>query len=164
MVHDVLISVHSVAGVAAFVSGMCIVWNPLRRQRWFRLYASALGLLVVAMVAVIFVDWPWLNGPTRATYGGLSALGAYMLLRAWRALRAYQAQRVDWMDAYIGHVGFTLISLLVGFLIVGAIDLYVPGWLVGVVAVGGVAGGIVGIEKLKTHAPGASPRRPRQGR
>jgi len=59
------------------------------------------------------------------------------------------------MDAYIGHVGFTLISLLVGFLIVGAIDLHVPGWLAGVVAVGGVAGGIVGIEKLKTHAPGA---------
>jgi len=59
------------------------------------------------------------------------------------------------MDAYIGHVGFTLISLFVGFLIVGAIDLDVPGWLVGVVAVGGVAGGIAGIKKLKTHARGA---------
>ena len=155
MVHDVLIGVHSVAGLAAFVSGMCIVWSPLKRRRWFRLYASALGLLVVAMVAVIFVDWPWLTGPTRATYGGLSALGAYMLLRVWRARRVGQAQRVDWMDAYIGHVGFTLISLFVGFLIVGAIDLDVPGWLVGVVAVGGVAGGIAGIKKLKTHARGA---------
>jgi len=59
------------------------------------------------------------------------------------------------MDAYIGHVGFTLISLFVGFLIVGAIDLDAPGWLVGLVAVGGVVGGIVGVKKLKTHAPGA---------
>ena len=94
MVHDALISVHSVAGLAAFVSGVFIVWNPLKRRLWFRLYASALGLLVVALVAVVFVDWPWLNGPTRATYGGLSALGAYMLLRLWRALRAYQAQEL----------------------------------------------------------------------
>jgi len=59
------------------------------------------------------------------------------------------------MDAYIGHVGFTLISLFVGFLVVGAIDLDLPGWLVGVVAVGAVVGGIVGIKKLKTHATGA---------
>jgi len=152
VVHDVLISAHSVAGLAAFVSGMRIVWNPLKRRRWFRLYASALGLLVVAMVAVIVVDWPWLNGPTRVTYGGLSALGAYMLFRVWRAWRVCQAHGADWMDAYIGHVGFTLISLFVGFLIVGAIDLDVPGWLVEVIAVGGVAGGILAIKKLKTHA------------
>jgi hypothetical protein len=46
----------------------------------------------------------------------------------------------------MGHVGFTLISLWDGFVIVLAIDLGAPGWLVAVLAVLGV---VVGIRSLR---------------
>jgi hypothetical protein len=42
------------------------------------------------------------------------------------------------MHSMIELVGFTLIALFDGFVIVTAIDAGAPGWLVGVVAVAGV--------------------------
>jgi hypothetical protein len=49
----------------------------------------------------------------------------------------------------IDHIGFSLISLFDGFVIISAIDLQAPGWLVAVIAVGAVALGIFAINLRK---------------
>jgi hypothetical protein len=53
-------------------------------------------------------------------------LGAYTVWRGLLAKRALIRQGANWQNHYIGHVGFTLISLFDGFTIVGAIDLKAP--------------------------------------
>jgi hypothetical protein len=51
----------------------------------------------------------------------------------------------------VEHIGFTLISLFEGFIIVGGLDLGIPGWLVAIVAVLGLfAGrGLIGSAKQR---------------
>jgi hypothetical protein len=59
----------------------------------------------------------------------------------WRALSArglLRRRSQQWRLPYMEHVGFTLIALWDGFVIVLVIDLGPPGWLVGVLAVLGV--------------------------
>jgi hypothetical protein len=49
------------------------------------------------------------------------------------------------------HVGFNMISLFAGFVIVAAIDLGAPGWLVVAIALLGIAGGIWGVDVVKSN-------------
>ena len=70
----------------------------------------------------------------------------------WRALSAgglLRRRSGQWRRPYMDHIGFTLIALWDGVVIVLAIDLGAAGWLVGVLAVLGV---VVG------HPPCAGPR------
>lgn len=61
-------------------------------------------------------------------------------------------QPEGWRLKYIDHVGFNLISLFDGFVIVAAIDLGVPGRLVVAIALLGIAGGIWGVNIVKSKA------------
>ena len=61
--------------------------------------------------------------------------------------------RHDHSLIYVDHVGFTLISLFDGFVIVSAIDLKAPGWLVGALAVLGVVVGIRTVNAVKSKLP-----------
>jgi len=61
-------------------------------------------------------------------------------------------QHVDWWTIYIDHIGFTLISLFEGFIIVSGIDLGAPGWLTAIVAVLGVVVGSRVLHGLQTPA------------
>jgi hypothetical protein len=83
------------------------------------------------------------------TFSGLFVLGLYMLQRANNARLALRLRPEGWRSAYVDHVGFTPISLFDGFVIVSAIDLRAPGWLVAAVAVLGVVGGTWGVGKAK---------------
>ncbi|WP_022885347.1 hypothetical protein [Glaciibacter superstes] len=56
---------------------------------------------------------------------------------------------------FVNHVGFTLISLFDGFVIVAAIDLHAPPWLVASLAIGGVIAGIIGVRRLEARATDA---------
>ena len=78
-------------------------------------------------------------------------LGLYILQRANHARLALRLRHEGWRIAYIDHVGFTLISLFDGFVIVGAIDLGAPGWLVAAAALLGVVGGIWAVGKAKSN-------------
>ena len=149
MAHDVLIWLHATAGVIAFAAGILCLRLTSAGSWWFRGYLAALVGLVVFMVAVVAVDWLGLDLASRLIYSGLIVLGLYMLWRGWRARTALLVQKASWRPEYLDHVGFTLISLFDGFVIVAAIDLHLPGWLVALVAVAGVAGGIATIRGLK---------------
>lgn len=67
-----------------------------------------------------------------------------------RARTVLRVQPDDWWTIYVNHIGFTLISLFEGFIIVSGIDLGAPGWLTAVVAVLGVVVGNRVLHGLQT--------------
>lgn len=149
MLHTVLIVLHAAAGVAAFVVGLFCL--PLRvAGSWrFRIYVGSLVAMLVFVLGAIAVSWADLSLTSRLVFTGLTALGLYMLWRAGQAQARLQRQDQGWRAGYLDDVGFTVISLFAGFVIVAAIDLRLPGWLVALIAVGGVAAGVYTMKQVK---------------
>ncbi len=136
--HPVLIYGHAVGGLVAFGLG-CLVLRPRKADAVFHAYFVALWAMVLLLVAVVGVDWRELPPVSRLTYSGLTLLAFYTGFRGVQARRLLRHQTVGWKGDYIAHVGFTLISLFDGFVIVGALDMNAPSWLVGAVGVLGVS-------------------------
>lgn len=53
-----------------------------------------------------------------------------MAWRAWRAGTRLRTRHPGWQRRYLDDIGFTLIALFDGFVVVGAIDLSLPAWLI----------------------------------
>lgn len=151
MLHTVLIVLHAAAGVVAFAAGLFCL--PLRvAGSWrFRIYSGSLVAMLVFVLGAIAVTWADLSMASRLVFTGLTALGLYMLWRAARARARLERRDQGWRPGYLDDVGFTLISLFAGFVIVAAIDLQLPGWLVALIAVGGVAAGIYAMKQVKVR-------------
>ncbi len=145
------IVLHALAGVTAFVAGSAVVFRPTRahKKSWFDWYLWSLIALVVFMARAIAAHWQQLGGIERLTFSSLFILGLYTLQRANKARLVLEGRDEGWPIAFIDHEGFTLISLFDGFVIVSAIDLGAPGWLVAAVGVLGVVGGIRAIGNAK---------------
>ncbi|SRR6266498_1454492 len=141
--HNVLIILHAASAVISFFVG-CFLILSLRNtsiQRWFGFYWWPLVGMVLFLAGAILVYWAEYSSLERIIFPGLFVLAIYMLYRARSANRALEAKQNDWKHDTIEHIGFTLISLFEGFIIVGGIDIGVPGWLVAVVAILGVFAG-----------------------
>jgi hypothetical protein len=151
MLHTMLIVLHASAGVVAFTAGLFCI--PLRAAgSWrFRVYAGSLLAMLVFVIAAISVTWAGLDLGSRLIFTGLSALGIYMVWRAGRAWARLRRQEPGWRPGYLDDVGFTLISLFAGFVIVAAIDLHLPTWLVVLIAAGGIAAGIHTMRQVKAR-------------
>jgi hypothetical protein len=157
MLHAIAIILHAGAGVTAFVAG-CLALSPppdtQRAHRLFGVYLLSLGLMIVFMLGAMAAHWQQLGTGEQLIFGGLFLLGLYM---GWRALSARGLLRrrgEGWRLPYMEHVGFTLIALWEGFVIVLAIDLGAPAWLVAVLAVLGVVLGNRALHwaEARTHA------------
>lgn len=154
--HTVLIYGHALGGLVAFGLGCSVLRPRLGGRPVFDLYFLSLWAMVLLLIAVVAVDWRELPQVSRFTYSGLALLALYTGGRGWQARRLLATQTVDWERDYIGHVGFTLISLFDGFVIVGALDMNAPGWAVGVVGVFGVVVGVSAINYVKRAAHSSS--------
>jgi hypothetical protein len=97
-----------------------------------------LVVLVVTLVLAIVFDWRGLDTGTRVAFTLLTGLALFMLWRAERAGRLVGHTSVGARQALIGDVGFTLVALFDGFVIVSAIDLDLPVWAVVVIGAIGV--------------------------
>jgi len=138
-VDTALIAAHATSGAAAFVFG-CL---GLRRRLSgvplvVRFYIVALWLMVIFLIAVVVIDWTSLTSTIRVLYAALVALAVYTGWRGWRALQDLRCQDAGRHDQYVDDVGFTLITLFDGFVIIGALDLGAPVWVV-------VSIGVIGI-------------------
>jgi len=87
--------------------------------------------------------------PKQIIFGGLVILPVYMIWRGVQAVTVLTKHQPEDQLKVIDHVGFVLISLFDGFVIVSALDLQAPGWLVAVIAVRAVGVGIFGINVRK---------------
>jgi hypothetical protein len=155
VLHNLLIVLHATAGVLSFAGGVLSLSLTTVRSWRYQVYAVALLALVVFMVVVVAVDWRGLDGTARAIYAGLIALGGYMLWRAGHAGARLRRRPAGWRPRYLDDIGFTLISLFDGFVIVLAIDLGAPVWLVIAIAAVGVATGILGMNRVKARLAAA---------
>lgn len=158
----VMIILHSIAGAASFaVAAAALAPNRLHRHPW--LPPALLWILVamvVAMAGAMAAHWTDLDIAAQAVFSGLLVLGLYMLHRARRARTLAGSSDQQASLRYIDDVGFVLIALFDGFVIVTALDLGAPLWLIATLAVLAVAVGHRAITRAKSTAlarPGASP-------
>lgn len=138
--HDILIILHSASATLSFFAGSFLMFSPVSipYQRFFRLYWWALVGMVILLAGAIIVYWGQYSGTERIIFPGLFVLGIYMLYRAQGANRLLKSQQPDWQSVYLEHIGFTLISLFEGFVIVSGLNSGFPGWLVALFAILGV--------------------------
>lgn len=133
-----MIILHAVSAVICFVTGLAIISPERAKQHTWLLptFITSLIGLIIFMVAAMAAHWYDISVLERVTFSGLVILGLYMLYRALQARKRLQSENIP--ESYINDVGFTLISLFNGFIIVALIDLQAPAWMV-------VAGAIIGV-------------------
>ena len=150
MLHTTLIAAHAASGLAAFTLG-CIGLRPHTRAvtPTHRFYIGALWAMVLLLLTVVALDWPGLSPIDRVTYGALSLLALYTGWRGWRAHGDLRGRSAGWEGAYVDNVGFTLIALFDGAVLIAAIDLHAPAWLVLAVGVLGIVVGRYGVHRVK---------------
>lgn len=136
--HDALIVLHSAFATISFFAGSFLMISPLSGRRFFNWYWWALIGMVILLAGAILVYWTEYSGVERIVFPGLLILGFYMLYRAWNAKSLMQNQNNDWRHDYLENIGFTLISLFEGFVIVSGLNSGLTGWLVALLAISGV--------------------------
>jgi len=159
MLHSALIAAHAASGIAAFAAG-CMGLRPRARgvggvggvAPVHRVYLGALWAMVLLLLAVVALDWPALPLTGRVIYGALSLLALYMGWRGWHALGDLRGRVAGWEGAYVDDVGFTLIAVFDGFVIIAALDLHAPVWLVLAVGVLAIVVGRRAVQRTKERA------------
>ena len=138
--HNVLIMLHAAAAAISFFAGFFLILSlrQASNQRLFSLYLWSLVGMVVLLIGAMLVYWNEYSDTERIIFPILLGLGMFMLYRAQNANRLLKVQQKDWKLGYIEHIGFTLISLFEGFVIVTFLNAGVPGWFVALLAILGV--------------------------
>ena len=136
-----MILLHATSAVICLVAGLALL-SPRRARRrpiLARLFIGSLIGMILFMITATISHWYDISITERIVFAGLPVLGIYMLYRGVVALKKLKSGA----DAdYINDVGFTLISLFNGFIIVALIDLNAHPILVPAAAIAGtVAGG-----------------------
>lgn len=155
MAHAVFITLHALAGLIAFGSGVV----ALRQGRWFYLYLSSLAGMAAFLLLAVAVTWAELGSEERLLFAAFVVLAWVMvgLAVGARGLRPEGSARPG--STYLDRVGFTLVALFDAFTVIVVLDVGAPVWLVvasGVVIA--VAGHFVLRSTKRTLASGARPR------
>lgn len=153
MAYAVFIALHALAGVVGLVAASALVFVPryADNRTLFSVYLWSLVALVAFLAAAMAAHWQDLGETERLTFSALFLLGPYMLYRANKARLFLSGKPQVQPHDYFDHIGFTLIALFEGFVIVSAIDLDAPGWLVAVIALLGIAAGRWAVGRAKTR-------------
>ena len=138
--HNILIILHAAAATISFFAGWLLIFSRAytSNQRLFSLYWWSLVGMVAFLAGAILVYWTEYSSAERIIFPGLLGLGIYMLYRARSANHLLGTQQNNWKSSYIEHIGFTLISLFEGFIIVSGLNSGISGWMVAVAAILGV--------------------------
>lgn len=149
-----MIILHAAAGVVAFAVGIAALQpRRVRRHRWLpTLLAWLLAGMVLFMVGAMATHWGDLAGAPQIVSSGLVVLALYMLHRALRARGAAKHLTAAHQTRYLDNIGFILIALFNGFVIVSTLDLGAPPWFVGPFAVLAVVVGHHAIAQAKSRA------------
>jgi uncharacterized membrane protein len=141
--HDLLISIHAIAAGLCFLAGGIVLYS--RKYRFdrglVRFYLWSLGGMVVFLTMAMLTEWTVYSSTEQAVFTGLLGLAIYMFYRGFSVRALLKTQADGWSEASVRHIGFTLISLFEGFVIVGALNAHAPVWLVGAIAGVGIVAG-----------------------
>jgi uncharacterized membrane protein YfcA len=135
-IHNVLIILHAAAATICFFAGCLLVFASAQtsNQDLFGLYWWSLIGMVILLLGAIIVHWTTFSTIEHVVFPGLLILAIYMVFRARSANSLLRTQKNDWKHDYIKHIGFVLISLFEGFIIVSGLNSGF-GWLVAVFAI-----------------------------
>jgi hypothetical protein len=151
--HNIFIVMHAASGVISFSAGSLLLMSQGRAGKpWvFRVYLAFLVGLVVFLAGAMLVYWVEYVVIERALFSGLLLLSLFMLYRAQKARTTGRPSQNIREHDDVEHIGFTLISLFEGFVIVATINAGGPGWLVGLIAILGIVLGrwLIGIAKQR---------------
>jgi cell division protein FtsW (lipid II flippase) len=147
------IVLHAAAAVGAFAVGAAAL-DP-RRARSHRWTLPALvGLLVamtVFMIGAMAAHWSDLPGGSQVVFSVLVGLAVYMVYRAVHASSLAYHEAHGREPRHVDDLGFILIALFDGFVIVAAIDLGAPVWIVIPLAVLAVVVGHRALQRYKSR-------------
>jgi hypothetical protein len=153
MLHTMLVVLHAAAALVC-LRPACCPSRTARQPPGASAYFWSLPGMLLFLAAAIAAHWGDLDTTTRLIFLGLGALGLYLAWRAAQAGTRLRRQGHNWRPRYIDDIGFTLIALFDGFVIVAAIDLGAPAWLVVLVAIAGIGGGIHAMKPVKARLVG----------
>lgn len=111
--HTVVVLVHAAAAVAALGLGVA----ALRSPRLLRAHTVSIVIMAAALPVAIALRWAERAPATTAIFSALTVLAVVMIVRAVLAERSAHLGR---RRAVLSHVGFNLIALVTGFLILPA--------------------------------------------
>jgi hypothetical protein len=106
------------------------------------------------LIAAIVVDWSSLNDVARAGFTALTLLGCFTVWRAARVRRCAASGSPIPTVRYLDDLGFTLIALFDGFVVIAALDVRAPPVVAVVVGVIGVVAGRRGLAAAKRGLTG----------
>lgn len=151
--HAIFINTHALAATVSFISGLTVITSRkhLVNYQLFSVYLWSLVGMIIFLAGAMFVWWTVYTTTEQIAFSGLFVLSLYMLYRALSAQTLLEARQNDWKRDYIHHIGFTLISLFEGFIIVALINLRTAGWIIAVVAILGVLAGRRTIDMAETR-------------
>ncbi|TCN29272.1 hypothetical protein EV644_13910 [Kribbella orskensis] len=155
MAHAVFITLHALAGLIAFGSGVV----ALRQGRWFYLYLSSLAGMAAFLLLAVAVTWAELGAEERLLFAAFVVLAWVMVGLAVGARRLRPEGSARPGSTYLDRVGFTLVALFDAFTVIVVLDVGGQVWLVvasGVVIA--VAGHFVLRSTKRTLTSGARPR------
>lgn len=157
MLLDGLIAAHAFSAVTAFALGIALALGRSRHRAQAMVYALALTLMALFVAGAVILDWPSLAPAARGIFTALLALAAYTVWRGWQARNKLAARRGE-LGA-VDDIGFTLITLFVGFVVILVNDLGGPAWLMAVLGVAAVLAGRrgVGLIRARRQFPGREP-------
>jgi hypothetical protein len=153
-IHDLLILLHAAAATISFFAGCFLIFSigRLWNRQLFDLYWWALLAMVFLLAFSILANWSFFESIERLIFSGLFGLALYMLYRADLARRIRSNQPGVGKHDYIEHIGFTLISLFEGFIIVSMLNSGIAPWLVIPIALFGVLAGRWALAKAHRRA------------
>jgi hypothetical protein len=145
--HAPLIALHAVAGFAALGWGCFAAWRraDLGPVVW------SVGACIFFLAGAVAIDWSSLSTGSRLAYSAFVVLGIYMTWRAAKARLLWPPTTAQEAHRATEHLGFTIVALLVGFLVIAILDLGAPGWLAASVGLGGAVAGHRGVATVKGH-------------
>ena len=102
-----------------------------------------------ALLPAVLVDWATTPAGARAAFAVLAVLAVVVVARAVLAVRGRPQLTGGPSTSYLGHLGFALIALADGFVVVAALRAGLPGPAVAALGVAVVVAGHVGLGVLQ---------------
>jgi cell division protein FtsW (lipid II flippase) len=148
-----MIVLHAVAALGAFAAGVAAI-DPRRASSHPRTLPALVGLLVAMtlfMIGAMAAHWSDLPGASQAAFSALVGLALYMVHRAMHASSLTHHDAHGHETRHVDDLGFILIALFDGFVIVAAIDLGAHVWIVTPLGVLAVLVGHRAIQRFKSR-------------
>lgn len=158
VLRNVLIFAHAVSAAVGFVLGGVLAVRRGTRPAQGWAYVITLMLMTLFVAGAVILDWQGLDRVIRGLFTALIALGGYTAWRGWRARAGLAAADPavpgtpsPTLASAIDDLGFTLITLFTGFVIILANDLGGPVWLMVLLGVFAVTAGRMLVSRIKAR-------------